>query len=66
MTLGEEITHIVLKILWSAFTGISIGMAMGIFNHLIFSWLERRNVEPFTEVAFTVGGAYLSFYITQV
>ena len=64
--LGQEIIGIVTKTLWAAFTGIMIGLAMGIFNQIIFSWLEHRSAEPFAEVAFTVGGAYMTFYITQV
>ena len=36
-SLGEELQEIVIKTLWSAFTGIAIGLAMGIFNQVLRS-----------------------------
>lgn len=32
----------------------------------VFAWLQHRNMEAMAEVAWTIAGAYLSFYITQV
>ncbi|GIM04957.1 hypothetical protein Vretimale_9399, partial [Volvox reticuliferus] len=65
-TLANDLQGIVVKTIWSAFTGICIGLAMGIFTKWVFAWLQHRNVEAMAEVAWSVAGAYLSFYITQV
>ncbi|KAL6750873.1 Sodium/hydrogen exchanger family-domain-containing protein [Haematococcus lacustris] len=65
-SLSEEIAHIVVKTITSALIGVAVGMAIGIFNRLLFIWLQWRNMPSFAEVAFSVAGAYLSFYITQV
>ncbi len=64
-TVGQEIAEIVLKTLWAGFTGICIGLGTGIFNHIVFYWLEHRNMKPKAYVAFSVAGSYLSFYICQ-
>ncbi len=32
----------------------------------IYAWLQHRNMEAQAEVAWSIAGCYLSFYITQV
>ncbi|KAG1668999.1 hypothetical protein FOA52_000592 [Chlamydomonas sp. UWO 241] len=64
--LTTTVADVVVKTIWSLFAGSAIGLAMGIFNQLVFLWLQHRNVRPAIEVSFSVGGCYMAFYITQV
>eukprot|EP00955_Chlamydomonas_euryale_P047109 353590-Chlamydomonas_euryale.AAC.4 len=64
--LGDTIAHIVVMTLWAVFTGVAIGVGMGIFNQLCFMHMQHWNYRPAMEVAFSVGGCYMAFYLTQV
>ncbi|KAG2448639.1 hypothetical protein HYH02_006526 [Chlamydomonas schloesseri] len=65
-TLAHDLEGIVVRTIWSCFVGVCIGVALGIFTRWVYAWMQHRNMEPQAEVAWSVGGAYLSFYITQV
>jgi NhaP-type Na+/H+ or K+/H+ antiporter len=65
-SLDDALTSIVVGLLWAIFTGIAIGLLSGLFTLLTFMWMQHRSLDAKAEVAFTVGMAYLSFFIAQV
>eukprot|EP00798_Chlamydomonas_sp_ICE-L_P011080 gene11080-18689_t len=64
--LGQTIEQVVVGTIKASVIGTAVGLAVGIFNQIIFIWLQWRNMPSHAEVAFTVGGCYVSFYIAQV
>ncbi|MEW5302839.1 MAG: hypothetical protein WDW36_005582 [Sanguina aurantia] len=66
VSLSHELSNITVDILYASFTAMCIGLGMGLFNKYVFLWLQHRNIPPQAEVAFTVAGSYLCYYITQV
>ncbi|MEW5312414.1 MAG: hypothetical protein WDW38_004051 [Sanguina aurantia] len=66
VSLSHELSNITVDILYASVTALGIGMGMGLFNKYVFLWLQHRNIPPQAEVAFTVAGSYLCYYITQV
>ncbi|KAI8463489.1 MAG: Sodium/hydrogen exchanger family-domain-containing protein [Monoraphidium minutum] len=63
--LGELLGVMVLEIGQLAGVGVAMGLLVGYATKMLFKLMQRRAAQPHVEVAITLGGAYLSYLLTE-
>lgn len=66
MSTSEEVRVIARDLTWFTFGGACVGIAFGIAMQLTLRWLQARSMPAALEVALTLPGAYMSYYLSQV